>query len=56
MQQDLFGEVDKKERLSNAQDLINQKWGDFVLTPARMLGMKNIILDRIAFGAVKDLV
>jgi hypothetical protein len=29
--------------------------GDFVITPALMLGMEDIILDRIAFGGVKEL-
>jgi hypothetical protein len=35
-------------------DAINDRWGEFVVTPALMLGMKNIILDRISFGGVKD--
>ena len=29
--------------------------GDFVITPALMLGMEDIILDRVAFGGVKEL-
>jgi len=36
-------------------DEINDRWGEFVVTPALMLGMENIILDRISFGGVKDL-
>ena len=36
-------------------DKINDRWGDFVITPALMLGMEDIILDRIAFGGVKEL-
>lgn len=56
MQQDLFGEIDKKVGLAQAQDKINQKWGSFTLTPARMLGTQNLIPDRIAFGGIKDLI
>ena len=33
----------------------HDRWGDFVITPALMLGMEDIILDRIAFGGVKEL-
>jgi len=36
-------------------DEINDRWGEFVVTPALMLGMENITLDRISFGGVKDL-
>ena len=41
--------------ISNAMDEINDKYGDFVVTPALMMGMENIILDRISFGGVKEL-
>jgi DNA polymerase-4 len=41
--------------VSEAMDEINDRWGEFVVTPALMLGMENIILDRISFGGVKDL-
>jgi hypothetical protein len=36
-------------------DKINDRWGVFVITPALMMDMKDIILDRIAFGGVKEL-
>ena len=36
-------------------DKINNRWGEFVITPALMLGMDDIILDRIASGGVKEL-
>jgi hypothetical protein len=36
-------------------DKVNDRWGEFVVTPALMLGMEKIILDRISFGGVKDL-
>jgi len=41
--------------VSEASDKINDKWGEFVITPALMMGMENIILDRISFGGVKEL-
>jgi hypothetical protein len=36
-------------------DRINDKYGDFVITPALMMGMDDTIIDRIAFGCVKEL-
>jgi hypothetical protein len=41
--------------VSKAADKLNDKWGEFVITPALMMGMEDIILDRIAFGGVKEL-
>jgi DNA polymerase IV len=41
--------------VSEASDKINDKWGEFVITPALMMGMEDIILDRISFGGVKEL-
>jgi DNA polymerase IV len=38
-----------------ASDKINDRWGEFVITPALMMGMDDIILDRISFGGVKEL-
>jgi hypothetical protein len=36
-------------------DNINDRWGEFVITPALMMGMGDTILDRISFGGVKEL-
>jgi hypothetical protein len=36
-------------------DTINDKYGDFVITPTLMMGMDEVIIDRIAFGGVKEL-
>jgi hypothetical protein len=41
--------------VSEASDKINDKWGEFVITPALMMDMEDIILDRISFGGVKEL-
>jgi DNA polymerase-4 len=56
VQLDLFDdEKTKKRSLSDSLDKINDRYGEYVVTPALMMGMENLILDRIAFGGVKDL-
>ncbi len=52
---ELFDDVEKKEKLVKAVDRVNEYWGDFVLTPARMLNAADKVPDRIAFGGVKEL-
>lgn len=42
-------------RVSDAVDEINDRYGEFVITPGAMMDMHAQILDRIAFGAVRDL-
>lgn len=54
-QLELFEDVEKKERVVNSIDKTNRKWGEFVITPARMLSAKDDVPDRIAFGGVKEL-
>lgn len=51
----LFEDITKKENLSKAIDSVNERWGNFVITPARMMGTKDVVIDRIAFGGVKEL-
>lgn len=46
---------ERKERLAQALDQIEDRFGDFTVFPARMLGMEEKVLDRIAFGGVKGL-
>jgi hypothetical protein len=41
--------------VAEAMDKINDRWGEFVITPALMMGMDDIILDQISFGGVKEL-
>jgi hypothetical protein len=36
-------------------DRINDRYGEFVITPALMMGMDDTIIDRIACGGVKEL-
>lgn len=40
--------------LTDAEDAINDRYGEFTLTAATMAGMDDLILERIAFGSVKD--
>lgn len=55
IQTELFGDTLKRERLVLATDSINSRWGDFVVTPARMILARDNVKDRIAFGGVKEL-
>jgi DNA polymerase IV len=41
--------------LTEAIDKVNSRYGMFVLTPALMMGMDDVVIDRISFGGVKDL-
>lgn len=54
-QLDLFDDIERKEKLYSAVDAITDKWGEFVITPARMLAAKKHVHDRIAFGGIKEL-
>lgn len=46
-------EKTKEDKISEALDKINDRFGEFTVTPATMLGTENVVLDRIAFGSVK---
>lgn len=55
-QQTLFDiDTDKTKKVSDAMDKINDRYGEFVITPALMMGMRDLVVDRVAFGGVKDL-
>jgi DNA polymerase IV len=41
--------------VAEAMDKINDRYGEFMVTPALMMGIGDIILDRISFGGVKEL-
>jgi DNA polymerase IV len=45
----------RSHAVAEAMDKINDKYGEFVITPALMMGMDDTIIDRIAFGGVKNL-
>ena len=46
---------DKMRKVTDAMDKINDRYGEFVITPAIMMGMNDTIVDRIAFGGVKEI-
>jgi DNA polymerase-4 len=54
-QLDLFNQLAKKINLTKALDKINERWGNFIITPAMMLGTQNNVVDRVAFGNIKEL-
>lgn len=54
-QLELFSDVEKKERLNQAVDGVNDKYGNFTIRPASLIGMEDIVVDRIAFGGIKEL-
>jgi len=54
-QLNIFTDILKKESLVKSVDQINERWGNFVITPARMLGTEKNVPDRIAFGGIKEL-
>ena len=47
--------MDVRKRTSDAVDAINNRYGEFVVTPAMMMDMSGTILDRIAFGQIRDM-
>ena len=55
LQLSFFDNVEKKEKIMKTVDTLNKRWGDFVITPGRMLNRKQKVMDRIAFGGVKEL-
>lgn len=55
-QLDLFDVENKRGKaLSQALDTMNDRYGEFIVTPALMMGMREQIVDRVAFGGVRDL-
>jgi DNA polymerase-4 len=45
----------KRRKVQDAVDKINNRWGEYVITPLLMLGMNDVIVDRIAFGGAKEI-
>ncbi len=54
-QMPIWNTDERKWRLTDAMDRIADRWGDFTVTPGRMLAMEQKVLDRIAFGRVREL-
>ena len=49
-QSTLFDMENKQARVSKALDKINDRYGEFTITPALMMNMEKLVLDRIAFS------
>lgn len=54
-QASLFPEDNRKRDVTRAIDAIQNRFGDFVIYPARMARMEQKVLDRISFGGVQGL-
>jgi len=56
IQPTLFEDGNERHRkASDAMDAINDRFGEFIVTPGIMMGMKDVVVDRVAFGGVKEL-
>jgi DNA polymerase-4 len=44
-----------KQSIAKATDKINNRYGEYTLTPASMANMQNIIIKRVPFGSVRDI-
>lgn len=56
MQLSIFEEEDKKAKnVTAAADELNDRYGEFTVVPGIMMEMDNLILDRIAFGGMRDM-
>lgn len=55
LQLDMFEDVMTRSNLVKAQDTINGRWGEFTVGSARSLGGAKTVMDRIAFGGIKEL-
>lgn len=56
MQLGLFDDNVKKDRVAIAMDDINERWGNFVITPAVMANTEGYVHDRIGFGNIRNLI
>ncbi|MBI4136749.1 hypothetical protein HY469_01685 [Candidatus Roizmanbacteria bacterium] len=54
-QASLFDIEDKQGKVADALDTLNDKYGEFTVVPALMMDMDDTVLDRIAFGNVREL-
>lgn len=52
----IFDDVLARKNLVGAVDSVNEKWGEFTISSARSMNGAKVVMDRIAFGGIKDLV
>ena len=55
LQLNFFEDIGKKQNLTLAVDDINERWGGFTVASARSFGGAKVVMDRIAFGGIKEL-
>lgn len=55
LQLGLFENEIKKKNLIENIDKINNRWGDFTIGSAKSFGGAKVVMDRIAFGGIKEL-
>ncbi|OGM82327.1 hypothetical protein A2394_01880 [Candidatus Woesebacteria bacterium RIFOXYB1_FULL_42_36] len=55
LQLEFFEDMGKKQNLTRAVDGINERWGSFSVGSARSFGGAQTVIDRIAFGGIKEL-
>jgi len=56
LQLEIFADIPRKKELVKAEDAINKRWGDFTVSMARSMNGSKVVMDRIAFGGIKELV
>lgn len=54
-QQSLFPQENRKEVITRAIDTIQDRFGEFVVSSGRMIAPEQKVLDRIAFGRIREL-
>lgn len=55
IQLEFFDNVPERVNLVQAIDKVNERWGDFSVFSGRSMGGAKVVMDRIAFGGVKEL-
>ena len=53
-QESLWHEAEQDDALITTLDRMNDRYGDYVLVPALMMGTEDLMPDRISFGSVKE--
>jgi len=52
----LFDEgVDERRSVTNKMDYVNDRYGEYVVIPALMMGLGDQIIDRVPFGGVREI-
>lgn len=54
-QLNMFEDINKKQNLVHALDTVNERWGGFTVGSAKSFGGAKVVMDRIAFGGIKEL-